>query len=163
MNKKLATKPNILLETSIFGFYYDTAFCNAEKMEATKLLLQKLNKKCYDGCISDYIYGELMEYKNKELFERLLKLYPIKILDTQKYSKKIDKLAKEFLKEKIIPKTKPDDALHLASGIIIPVIDILVSFNYKHIINLQVIEQAKIIAQKFGYKFHLNIYSPFSL
>ena len=114
-------KLNLLLETSLFGFYY------------------------------------------KDLFEKLLKNYPIQILNTQKYTPRIDKLAKRILKRRVIPKTKPDDALHLASGIVIPKIDILVSFNYKHIVNAEVIEKAKIITQKLNYKFNLEIYTPFYL
>jgi hypothetical protein len=67
-------------------------------------------------------------------------------------------LALEYIKEKVVGETSLDDCIHIATAIINRV-DILVSWNFKHIVNIQRIRGYNSINIKNGYP-TLEIRSP---
>jgi hypothetical protein len=67
-------------------------------------------------------------------------------------------LADEYLKEKVVGKTSRDDCIHIATATINN-IDYLVSWNFKHIVNVERIKGYNSVNTKNGYK-HLEIRSP---
>jgi hypothetical protein len=83
-----------------------------------------------------------------------LKIEPELIAVTQE---SID-LATEYLKEKVVGQTSSDDCIHIATATISKV-DLLVSWNFKHIVNIQRIRGYNSINLKNGYS-TLEIRSP---
>ncbi|WP_220459151.1 PIN domain-containing protein [Gelidibacter maritimus] len=67
-------------------------------------------------------------------------------------------LAAEYIKENVVGKTSYSDCLHIALATINQV-DLLVSWNFKHIVNIQRIRGYNLINIKNGYK-PLEIRSP---
>jgi predicted nucleic-acid-binding protein len=67
-------------------------------------------------------------------------------------------LATEYIKEKVVGQTSFDDCIHIATATINN-IDILVSWNFKHIINIERIRGYNAINHRNGYQ-TLDIRSP---
>lgn len=69
-------------------------------------------------------------------------------------------LAEEYVKKGVIPATKVDDAVHIATMVVRPELDILVTWNFRHIANLSVERQVKAITLGSGYEFNFRIMTP---
>ncbi len=67
-------------------------------------------------------------------------------------------LAKKYIDEKVVGKTSYADCLHIALATVHKA-DYLISWNFKHIVNVQRIQNYNSINLKNGYKF-LDIRSP---
>ena len=70
-------------------------------------------------------------------------------------------LAEKYLKEKIVTKKFRSDALHIAIATINKV-DVLVSWNFKHIVNLNRIRQYNSVNLKYAYPL-IEIRSPMEI
>jgi hypothetical protein len=141
-------KTSLYLDTSIFGGYYDDIF-----MQDTRLLFEKIKSGKYDVFISDLTQTEL---KNApENVRNLLNLFKWQQLPP---SQNYEFLADEYLKENVVGATSRDDCIHIASATINSV-DILVSWNFKHIVNVERIKGYNSVNIKHGYR-RLEIHSP---
>ena len=67
-------------------------------------------------------------------------------------------LAKEYIRENVVGETSFEDCIHIALATVNE-IDILVSWNFKHIVNIHRIRGYNAINIKNGYS-HLEIRSP---
>lgn len=70
-------------------------------------------------------------------------------------------LADKYLKEKIVTARYKSDALHIAVATIHKV-DVMVSWNFKHIVNLNRIRQYNSVNLKYGYSM-IEIRSPMEI
>jgi predicted nucleic acid-binding protein len=145
-NKKLT----LYLDTSVIGGYYDSQF-EAE----TKLLFQNIKDEKYIVLISDLTIKELL--RAPENVRNLLTDLSIKFQPVQVTVESIG-LADEYIKEKVVGSTSRDDCIHIATATISKV-DVLVSWNFKHIVNIQRIRGYNSINIKNGYG-QLEIRSP---
>ncbi len=68
------------------------------------------------------------------------------------------RLAQKYVDEKVVGETSFDDCLHIATATLNKV-DILVSWNFKHIVNVYRIRGYNSINLRLGY-LNLNIHSP---
>ena len=71
----------------------------------------------------------------------------------------VEDLADRYLSEGVIPMTKREDALHVAYATVHQM-DILLSWNFKHLANVR--REALIVAvnQAVGYRYPLRLLSP---
>ncbi len=83
---------------------------------------------------------------------------PMEFIEFIELSPDAIKLAKTYIKEKVVGNTHIDDCLHIALATIHNV-DILVSWNFKHIVNIYRIRGYNSVNLKLGYK-TLEIRSP---
>ncbi|GBU23868.1 hypothetical protein R83H12_00487 [Fibrobacteria bacterium R8-3-H12] len=141
-------KISLYLDTSVIGGYYDKEF-----EQDTRLLFQKIKERKYNIFISD-----LTEQELENAPERVKKL--LKDIEYQQIvvTPECEGLADEYLKENVVGQTSKDDCVHIATATINN-IDILVSWNFKHIVNFQKIRGYNSINIKNGYK-QLEIHSP---
>jgi predicted nucleic acid-binding protein len=141
-------KTSLYLDTSIFGGYFDDIF-----LQDTRLLFEKIKSGKYKVFISSTTRKELANaperVKNllKELDYELIKVIP-----------EYEALAGEYIKEKVVGKTSKDDCVHIATATINN-IDVLVSWNFKHIVNIERMKGYNSVNVKHGYR-HLEIHSP---
>jgi predicted nucleic acid-binding protein len=141
-------KISLYLDTSVFGGYYDDVF-----MQDTRLLFQKIRGGKYGVFISSLTQDELMDAPENvkmllsELNYQLIKVAP------ECYD-----LADEYIKEKVVGSTSRDDCVHIATATIFNV-DVLVSWNFKHIVNFDRIKGYNSINMKNNYRC-LEIHSP---
>ena len=92
----------------------------------------------YDVFISPIVIDELKKTTNINRREELLKTikkYPLKIINTEFITNEIQELAAIYIEKEIIPKKKIEDALHIAITTI-EELDILLSWNFRHLANI---------------------------
>jgi predicted nucleic acid-binding protein len=149
-------KQRIYLDTSIIS-YLDQKD-SPEKMAVTHKLWKKILADEYDVVISEILDWEIDdcdENKKKILkeFENQLQSTIVLIGEEEK------EIAESIIENGILTQTKSyRDCLHIAAAIVANC-DVLLSWNFKHIVNPKTIDGVKIIAIKNGYK-EMHIYSP---
>lgn len=143
-------KLKIYIDTSVIGGYFDQEF-----ETETKALFHKFIKKEYDFVISDLTRSELIGAPEnvKTLFHNLELSPELVSITTEAIS-----LADEYMKEKVVGETSKYDCLHIALATINKV-DILVSWNFKHIVNIKRIRGYNAINIMNGYPI-IEIRSP---
>ena len=142
---------NLYLDTSVFGGYYDEEF-----EEDTRMLFEKIKLGQFHVVYSNITEDELLDAP-----ERVRNVF----LDIPGYLKtKIElsqeavQLADTYLSENVVGQTSRTDCFHIALATIEKV-DILVSWNFKHIVNVKRIRGYNSVNLKFGYSI-IDIRSP---
>ena len=64
-----------------------------------------------------------------------------------------------YMREKIIPRSKPDDARHVAIATC-EQMDVLLSWNFKHLANIHKQRAIKVINELEGYLYPLTLTNP---
>lgn len=138
-------KLKIYLDTSVISVYDDSRLPQrqAQTQEFWKTL------KDFKVYISEVTINEINNNPNSRKRKRLLNL--TKDLNLLQITEAAKKLAQEYIKKKIIPKRYIDDALHLAIATVNG-LDILVSWNCQHLVNLRTKREANKINLAKGYK-----------
>jgi len=138
-------------DTSVIGGCFDKIF----KEWSNKLFEEFISGK-KKAIISDTVLEEL-ERAPKEVREKLNEI-PDKFVEKFNITDEIRNLTEQYMKQKIVSPKYRDDALHIATATIINV-DVLVSWNFKHIVNFNRIRQFNSINILEGYK-ELEIRTP---
>ncbi len=120
-------KLRIYIDTSVIGGFFDDEF-NTD----TKLLFDEVQKGTYKIVISDLTERELVNAPDR--VKRLLKDLKIDFEVISVTQESID-LAYGYINEKVVGQTSLDDCIHIATATINKV-DILISWNFKHIVNV---------------------------
>jgi predicted nucleic acid-binding protein len=144
-------KQNLYIDTSVFGGYYDVEFA-----EFTIPLFQRLQDGEFKTLFSTVTQNELENapLKVRELVQNL-KNENTEFLEVT--DEAVD-LATEYITAKVVGKTSYADCLHIALATINRA-DYLISWNFKHIVNVERIRGYNAINIKNGYK-QLEIRSP---
>lgn len=148
---KIKVKQRIYVDTSVFGGYFDEEFKDHtiplfDRIRAGEFIV------LYSTVTQDEI--ENAPEKVKELVKSL-RADQTEFVDTSAES--LD-LATEYIIEKVVGETSFADCLHIALATINRA-DFLVSWNFKHIVNIERIRGYNSINIKNGYK-QLEIRSP---
>lgn len=138
-------------DTSVFGGVFDTEF------EEDSLVLFERVKLGQIICV----YSNLTESEIATAPERIRQFF-IEINDKHKEKVYVTpealKLAQTYVDEKVVGETSLDDCLHIATATLNKV-DLLVSWNFKHIVNIYRIRGYNAINLREGH-IYLNIHSP---
>lgn len=141
----------IYIDTSVFGGYYDTEF----DIE-TKLLFDRIINGEFTIVISDLTLKELLQAP--ERVRNLLSDLKIDNVETISVTDEEINLAKSYISEKVIGQTSFEDCIHIATATTNRV-DLLVSWNFKHIVNIMKIRGCNSVNIKNGYH-SIDIRSP---
>ena len=143
-------KQRIYIDTSVIGGYFDKEF-----ESTTRELFEEVLQGEYKIVISSVTEGELEQApeKVKTLLNDLKINYELINLTDEAVV-----LATEYLSENVVGKTSYDDCLHIAIATIAK-LDFLVSWNFKHIVNIKRIRGYNGINIKNGYP-AIEIRSP---
>lgn len=151
-------KLRLYLDTSVLNFLFADDAPEFKKL--TEDFFEDFVKKGkYTVYISDVVIREIEKTRdeNKKLnLLQLVKGYELQILTLDEES---DTLANVYIKEGIIPIRKIEDAQHLAISTCNQ-IDILVSWNFKHLANIQKQIAVRIVNEKEGYFYPLTLTNP---
>jgi predicted nucleic acid-binding protein len=135
---------SIYLDTSVINFLFaDDA---PEKKEITVDFFNNFIKtRIYQTYISPFVIEEILQTKDENKKESLLKVISDYNIDIIELSDEvlIDDVADLYIDNGVIPEKKRFDALHVAFCVIHH-IDYLVSWNYKHLANIN--RERKIIS-----------------
>ena len=118
----------IYIDTSVLGGYFDKEF-----EIATRRLFDEVKKGEYKIVVSNITEGELL--KAPERVKTLLNDLEIDY-EVLKLTDDAVNLALEYIKENVVGQTSYEDCLHIAIATTNKV-DILVSWNFKHIVNIK--------------------------
>jgi predicted nucleic acid-binding protein len=144
-------KPRLYFDASVFGGIYDEEF----QFETEKLFEMVKNREII--CVySDLTITELENApeKVKMHFKNLPSVNMLKVDITEESFS----LADQYIAEKVVGRTSYDDCLHIATATLNKV-DYLVSWNFKHIVNVFRIRGYNSINIKNGFV-QLDIRSP---
>lgn len=140
--------PKIYLETTIFNAYFDTDA--PDNTRSAKALFEAIERGNYLPYTSDYTINELVRASEEKRGKMigLIDEFAVQILKT---SDDVRLLADEYTAQGIIPFKYATDGLHIAVAAING-IDVIFSFNFKHIVKEKTRVMTKIINEEKGYK-----------
>jgi predicted nucleic acid-binding protein len=161
--KVMPVNSKLYLDTSVINFLF--ADDSPELKSITSDFFKNfIETGIYDCFVSEYVLLEINKTTDQIKKEKLLSIiedYPISLLEITQ-EKEIEFLADEYLSKYIIPQNKKLDALHVAVATVLKM-DCLVSWNYKHLANIN--REKKIIAVNLlhNYTGSLRICTPLEL
>ena len=119
----------IYIDTSVFGGYFD-----AEFEPSTKPFFERIQKEKTKIIISEIL--ELEIYKVPEHIIDFYESIPEDIVEKVELTNEVRELAEKYIVEKVVGKTSRIDCQHIAIATISRA-DVLASWNFKHIVNLE--------------------------
>lgn len=144
-------KQRIYIDTSVVGGYYDEEF-----QEATKKLFERLENNEIIFVVSDLLDLELINAPQQVM--ELLEKYSADKFQRVELTEEAIILADTYIAEKVVGKTSIEDCRHIALATINKV-DVLASWNFKHIVNLDRIKGYNSVNLRLGYSM-IEIRSP---
>jgi predicted nucleic acid-binding protein len=136
-------RQRIYIDTSVVGvFFYE------EFKDATQRLFKRLEKDEVRFVISDLLELELIQAPKR--VSDLLLNYPTGRFERIELTQEIMDLADKYITEKVVGKTSLEDCRHIALATINRV-DVLASWNFKHIVNLDRIKGYNSVNLRLGY------------
>ncbi|NEN23353.1 type II toxin-antitoxin system VapC family toxin [Cryomorpha ignava] len=144
-------KLRIYLDTSVFGGYFDKEFS-----EFTKPLFKRIINGEFTILLSTMLDEEL-EFAPARMKQLILKVENVYTEFLEDKDEAIN-LATEYIVEKVVGETSYADCLHIVLATIYQA-DLLLSWNFKHVVNIERIRGYNSINIKNGYK-QLEIRSP---
>ena len=133
----------IYIDTSIVGGFFDEEF---EK--ETKLLFQRLEDREVVFVVSNVLIDELRNAPSN--VKHLLDEYDERLVEKVVSTDEARELAQKYIAEKVVGKASLDDCMHIAVATINKA-DVLASWNFKHIVNLERIRGYNSVNLKNGY------------
>jgi len=141
----------IYIDTSVIGGNFDVEF-----KEDTRLLFERLENKEMVFVISDLLELELLNAPSN--VREVLINYPEKIFERVFLTEEAIKLADLYIAENVVGRSSIEDCRHIAIATINKV-DVLVSWNFRHIVNPDKISGYNSVNLKNGYSI-IAIRSP---
>ena len=154
-------KLNIYLDTSVINHLFADDAPEA-KLLTIELFDKYIKTKKYNTYISPIVLNEIAQTVNEEKKAKLLAVissYDLLIFDIETNKKEIESIAQGYIEQGILPRKSLMDALHIAVCTYYQ-IDALVSWNYKHMANIN--RERKVISWNIGegYTHNMRICTP---
>jgi predicted nucleic acid-binding protein len=144
-------KARIYIDTSVIGGYYDEEF-----KDATRAFFERFRLGEISFIVSDLLELELMGAPPR--VRELLAKFPNGKFESVSISEEIITLADAYIRNKVVGKTSLEDCRHIVLATVYRA-DVLASWNFKHIVNLDRIKGYNSVNLKYGYQL-LEIRSP---
>jgi predicted nucleic acid-binding protein len=144
-------KKRYYIDTSVFGGYFDQEFS-----DTTKELFSEILKEETIILYSEMTENELSEAP--ESIKNFVKGLPSNKIEFLEINQETIDLADKYIEEKVVGKTSREDCIHIALATLYRA-DVLISWNFKHIVNLKRIMGYNSVNMKFGYP-TIEIRSP---
>lgn len=141
----------VYIDTSVLGGYYDKEF-----ETDTRLFFKRIENKDFIVHLSEISDIELLLAPQQ--VKDLVTVIPLECFIKLDFTKDAETLADAYINEKILGKASFNDANHIAIATVNR-IDVVVSWNFKHIVNLDKIRLFNAVNLKLGYPV-IDIRSP---
>lgn len=141
----------IYLDTSVFGGYFEPEF-----ELWTKILFNKIREGQYRLLYSRLTDNELIPAP--ENVKDLVLQIPDDYIEVIEITREAIELADKYIDEQVVGKTNRADCIHIALATLNNA-DILVSWNFKHIVNINRIRGYNSVNYRFGHQI-LEIRTP---
>jgi predicted nucleic acid-binding protein len=141
----------IYLDTSVFGGYFETEF-----ELWTKVLFDRISTNEVKALISRLTDIELVQAPKQ--VRDLAQSLPQDSIEWLDITQEAVRLADKYIEEKVVGQTSHSDCIHIAIATL-NYADVLVSWNFKHIVNHLRVRGYNAVNFKYGHKI-LDIRSP---
>jgi predicted nucleic acid-binding protein len=144
-------KKRYYIDTSVFGGYFDIEFEVTTKKLISEILENKIT----------ILYSEMTESElvnAPEKVKNLIKSLPIESVEFIEINEEVVQLADNYIVENVVGKASREDCIHIALATLFRA-DVLISWNFKHIVNLKRIQGYNSVNLRFGYPI-VEIRSP---
>jgi predicted nucleic acid-binding protein len=121
-------KQRVYIDTSVVGGYFDIEFS-----KETILFFERVKNGELTIIVSDILEAEL--FRAPEFIRELLTNIPEEFQEVVRLSPDATELADKYIEAKVVGKTSRADCQHIAIATLANA-DVLVSWNFKHIVNL---------------------------
>lgn len=149
-------KLKLYLETSVWNFYYaDDA---PERQALTRQWFQSLPNDLFELYASDIVVDEINRAtldKRVQLFQLIDSYQPIMLV----MNAAADELVNFYLTHRVLPASALYDAQHLAIATVYE-LDAIVSWNLRHIANLNRQQKVQVVNLQNGYTKFLHMITP---
>ncbi|PGH39737.1 MAG: PIN domain protein [Candidatus Nephrothrix sp. EaCA] len=139
------------LDTSVIGGYFDVEF-----EDETKELFQNIMLGKFEIMLSSTTEDELL--KAPEQVKELFKTIPVKYAKRVELTEEAIQLAGAYISENVAGGASQEDCRHIALAAVNKA-DVLVSWNYKHMVNIFRIRGYNSVNLRLGYSL-IDIRSP---
>lgn len=156
----MGRKLRVYLDTSVINFLFaDDA---PEKMEITKDFFNThIKLGIVDAYVSGIVMDEISQTKDSMRRKQLLNVireYHLALLPVER-EEDIEQLAHDYMRNGVIPRRKLNDALHVAMSTVCEM-DALVSWNFRHLANIEKERRIVVVNQMNGYYYPLRLVTP---
>lgn len=156
-------KLRVYLDTSVICFLFaDDA---PEKREITRYFFARHLAR-YDAVVSEIVLFELQKTSDpskRAVLANVVQEHPITVLDiAESKQREIETLADTYLRHRVFPRTKREDALHVAVCTVCAC-DALVTWNYRHLANIKKQVLVNHINKECGYLKDLHLLTPYEM
>jgi len=134
----------VYIDTSVFGGYFDKEFS-----KETKPFFERILEKQIKILVSEILELEL--YRAPEYIQDFFESIPAALIEHLELTDEVRELAEKYILENVVGKTSRADCQHIALATINKA-DVLVSWNFKHIVNLERIRGYNSINFREGYQ-----------
>lgn len=141
-------KLKVYLDTSVVSYLNQEDA--PERMQETLQLWELFKQGQYEVYISDIVINEINACK-EEKFNILVKYLEQIDLNVIETDENVVELAEKFIDFGILKQKSFDDCRHIAAAILWGC-DVIISWNFKHIVNVKTIRGVKVITTLEGYK-----------
>ena len=148
-------KLKLYLDTSVISHLF--ADDTPERMEDTNKLWADFIGGKYDLCISPIVMDELercSEPKRSQIFQKMER---VKFRMLSKTGE-VESLANAYINESVLREKSFDDCMHIAFAVVYNC-DLIVSWNFKHLVNYKTINKVRIVNALNQYR-EIGIMSP---
>ena len=149
-------KLKIYIDTSVIGYLYQET--QPEKMADTRKLWKLIKQGEYQVVISELLFEELNANPNEEIKKTLLGFLAEIDYQNMQITEEIEELAQLVVETGILTQKSYDDCVHIACAIINDC-DVLVSWNFKHLVNIRTINGVRGLSNIKGYG-NIDIVQP---
>ena len=155
-------KLKIYIDTSAIGYLDENEEKYSEDKKAMLTLWEDIKNSKYDVIISELTFKELYDNKNEKKLNMLLSYISQIQYETIDITAEAEHLANLIKKgELLISDKHQNDRLHIGCAFVTGC-DIIVSMNFKHLVNIKTIRGVRAISNIAGYK-NIDILQPKAL
>ena len=140
----------VYVDTSVFGGFFDREFS-----EPSKIFFDEIKRQRFTLVTSAVVQAEIEPSPEnvRKLFEKMIVMADMVHVDSA-----VLNLQESYLKERIVTANSSDDALHVALATTAKC-DLIVSWNFKHIVHFEKIPKYNAVNILQGYS-KIGIFSP---
>lgn len=148
-------KVSLYMDTSVLGGLFDIE--DKKRVDTADSLIKLIKNEIFEGFISFLTLEEMVKapYEMREKLRNTVAESGLKILEE---TEECIELANAYVNNEIIPAKYRNDARHIAIGVYHEV-DFIVSWNYRHMVNITVRRLINSTNLRMGYK-PVEIISP---
>ena len=148
----------IYLDTSIISFLYAEDTPDLRKITET-LFANFIRRKRFETYVSDVVIQEIEKTSNPIKRSQLAEVIDIHRFPLLPLNEEIIRLAGVYIKRGTIPRSKVDDARHVAVATYHQM-DVLLSWNFRHLANVRKESAIHIVNATEGYLYPLRLTNP---